>query len=165
MQLSLSQWIALCVLILLQTSCGFQLKGEVSLPKALHSMAVEESDDDVLNNLLKRQLKTSAVQLHQAEFANVILNIEYTQPSANRVAQSSSSDLKIIRLDTKLEYSLRTNKDEWLIESKTIRQSREFESSDSQLLGKSSEQNQLYKEMKSNLVRILIYQLRFYQPK
>jgi len=76
------------------------------------------------------------------------------------VAKSSSTGLQIQQLKIRVEYSLKNNSGLWLVEQKELTQSREFELDTEQLLAKNREKQQLYQEMKRNLVRILLYQLQ-----
>lgn len=142
--------------------CGFHLKGQSSIPSELQTLELKLSTDPDFNNELITQLKKSSVkiitndQLQTAAF----LSVKLQQSPEVIVAQSSSTDLQVVRLKIQLEYSLKNAQGEWLALQQSISQTRDFEADTSQILGKDSEKRQLYLQMKQSLVRILLYKMQ-----
>ncbi len=139
--------------------CGFQLKGESRLPDNLQQINLSLSEDDDFNNSLIKQLKSSGAFIVQSKQA-AFLSVRLDKLPELIVAQSSSTGLQIERLKINVEYSVRDAQGQWLVQQKTIVQSRDFEADSNQLLAKNNEKIKLYTQMKQNLARMMIYQLQ-----
>lgn len=146
-------------LIVLLMGCGFQLKGAASLSPQLKQLRVLQSSDQVFNEELLRQLKSAGATISEQE--NVaFLSVSFKQSPIVTIAKSSSTGLTIQQLKIRIDYSLKNASGKWLAEQKTLTQRREFESNSDQVLAKNKERLQLYTQMKKNLVRLLLYQMR-----
>ncbi len=147
--------------VLTMAACGFHLKGEASLPLELKYLQLSPSEDKEFNDELIKQLKQAGAKMGAHSKASS-LRVRFETLPEMTVAKSSSTGLQIQQLKIRVEYSLKNNSDLWLVEQKTLTQSREFELDTAQLLAKNREKQQLYQEMKRSLVRILLYQLQLF---
>lgn len=146
-------------LILQVSACGFYLKGENQLSPQLQLMHVLESDDPEFNALLLQQLKISGVKVVD-DLNAVLLGVQLQILPEITLAKSSSSGLLIKQLKVRINYFVKKSDGKSLIDRKQLEQLRDFESDTNQLLAKNNEKQQLYREMKQNLVRTLIFQLQ-----
>lgn len=144
---------------ILLTACGFHLKGENILPSQLKLLQVIESTDTDFNALLLLQLKSAGVKIVE-DTQSALLSVKIEILPEITVVKSSSSGLEIKQLKVRVEYFVKNKAGGWLLKSKRLEQTRDFESDSNQLLAKSNEKQQLYRQMKKNLIRILIYQLQ-----
>jgi len=140
-------------------SCGFQLKGAASLSPQLKQLNVTQSVDKVFNQELIRQLKAAGATIVDKKNA-AFLSVVYNEYPALTIAKSSSTGLTIQQLKISIDYSLKNKDGKWLVQQKTLAQSREFEANSDQILAKDKEKQQLYRQMKKNLVRLLLYQMQ-----
>jgi len=146
-------------LIALLIGCGFQLKGAASLSPQLKQLNVSQSVDKAFNQELNRQLKAAGATIVDQENA-AFLSVIYKEYPAITIAKSSSTGLTIQQLKISVDYSLKNMDGKWLVQQKTLTQSREFEANSDQILAKDKEKQQLYRQMKKNLVHLLLYQMQ-----
>ncbi len=144
---------------MLLTGCGFHLKGETNLSLSLKQLALIKSGDKVFDDELARQLKLAGVELVDG-VNNTLLSVRLDVPGIINIAESSATGLTIQQLKVSVDYSLQDVSGQWLIRDKNLSQSKEFELDSNQLLAKNKEKQQMYRQMKKNLVTILLYQLK-----
>ncbi len=147
---------------LLLTGCGFHLKGEASLSPELSKITLIKTGDRIFDDTLIQQLEKSGSRLVEG-YQTAVLQLTLDVPEAVTIAQSSSTGLSIQLLTVRLNYALKSASGQWLIQQKTLTQTKEFELDSNQILAKNKEKQQLYQQMKKNLVSILLYQLQRFE--
>jgi len=145
--------------VVLLTGCGFHLKGEANLALSLKQLALIKSGDKVFDDELMRQLKSAGVKLIEGDNITT-LSVRLNVPAEINIAESSATSLSIQQLQVSVDYSLKMASGQWYIQNQTLSQNKEFELDSNQLLSKNKEKQQLYQQMKKNLVTILLYQLK-----
>ena len=151
--------ILIILILTLVSGCGFHLKGDSKLPLQLQVLHVIKSDDSDFNATLLQQLKSSGVIIVD-DVKAALLSVQFQTLPEITVAKSSSSGLLIKQLKVRIEYSVKNKAGDWLIKQKQLEQTKDFESNTNQLLAKNNEKQQMYRQMKQSLVRILLYQLQ-----
>lgn len=152
-------WISLSALML--TGCGFHLRGEQPLAKALHSMYLQTSDPyGVLSHNLRQSLKMSSVVLtDKPEQAKTILVILRDDTSQEFLGVSGTQQIRQYNLIATVSFELTDNKGRMLIAPQTLSATRTITVQSNQILGSSNEANLYFKQMQRSLASSIMYRL------
>lgn len=146
-------------LLLTLSACGFHLKGKSELPESLQQIHLSQSGDAEFDSLLLNELNAADAQIVESkESAQLIVSLT-TVPEVV-ITQTSAVDLQVDRLNIELVYSLKGAGGKWFAQQKKIYQVRDFEFDNTQPSVEQRQKQKLYTQMKENLVRILMYQIR-----
>ncbi len=151
----------LIITLLTLSACGFQLRGDVEIPRYLHSIQVQDSRPATrITPELKRALQRHGVKVvDDAEQADAVLRL-----------QSESFERRVQAVDANgkaLEYGLRyvvvfsvlgTDGSVWLSNA-SASASRYLRFDTRSVLGAGSEEEQLMIEMRRDVVRSILRQL------
>ncbi|MFM7699071.1 MAG: LPS assembly lipoprotein LptE [Limnohabitans sp.] len=144
------------------TACGFQLRKAPDLPfKTLYTSASEASP---FGQLLRRNLKSLPnleviSDVREIERAEVILDIIQELQEKVILSRTSTGTVREFTLRLRVRFKLRTRNGDELIPDSEIVQEREISFSETAALSKESEEQLLYRDMRSDLVQQLIRRL------
>ena len=144
------------------TACGFQLRKAVDLPfKSMYSNIAETS---VFGQLLKRNLKALGnteiiTDAREIERADVILDILEEAQEKVILSRSSTGTVREYTLRLRVRFKLRTRDGFDLIPYAELVQEREISFNETAALSKESEEQLLYRDMRSDLVQQMIRRL------
>jgi LPS-assembly lipoprotein len=146
----------------LLTACGFQLRKAPDLPfKTLYTNIAETS---LFGQLLKRNLKSIGnleviSDVREIERADVILEILQELQDKVILSRTSTGTVREFALRLRVRFKLRSRNGDELIPDSEIVQEREISFSETAALSKESEEQLLYRDMRSDLVLQLIRRL------
>ena len=144
------------------TACGFQLRKAVDLPfKSMYSNIAETS---VFGQLLKRNLKALGnteiiTDAREIERADVIHDILEEAQEKVILSRSSTGTVREYTLRLRVRFKLRTRDGFDLIPYAELVQEREISFNETAALSKESEEQLLYRDMRSDLVQHMIRRL------
>ncbi len=152
--------LVLCLTFL--SGCGFTLRGEVSLPRALdRTYVLSASEEDELGAELRRRLRGYGVELvDRPEEASATLRVGAERRAREVLAVNEQGKALeyTLSLATNLEVLGKAGK--VLLPNKTVSVSRDFIFDQNQVLGSVAEAEVAYAEMRKDLVRIIMYRLQ-----
>jgi LPS-assembly lipoprotein len=144
------------------SACGFQLRKAPDLPfKTLYTNIAETS---LFGLLLKRNLQSLGnleiiTDVREIERADVVLDMIQELQEKVILSRTSTGTVREFTLRLRVRFKLRSRNGDELIPESEIVQEREISFSETAALSKESEEQLLYRDMRSDLVQQLIRRL------
>ena len=144
------------------SACGFKLRG--SYDYAFTTLAVEVSDASLVGKALVRALNLEnkvKVVTAAAEYASAqaLLELDVEQREKAVTAINSSGQVREMQLRLRINYRLKTAAGKDLITEGQVVQQRDISYSETDALGKETEEIALYKDLQADLVQQLLRRL------
>jgi len=142
--------------------CGFQLRDAPDL--AFDSLYVNAGETSPIGNEIKRNLGsldalTLITDPKGLPRADAVLDIQYEAREKTVVGVNTSGQVREFQLRTRLRFRLRTPQGKELIGSTELMLQRDISFNESAVLAKEAEEELLYRDMQSDIVRQLIRRL------
>lgn len=151
-------------LTLALAGCGFRLRGALQLPFA--SLRSNLSEHSEIGRELRAQLQASGVQLVEPALAGQLqapAEVELTVLNEQReravVGITSIGQVRELQLRVRFKFRVRSGKGRDLIDDLELLQERDLSYDEALVLGKQAEEELLYREMQSDIVRQLMRRL------
>jgi LPS-assembly lipoprotein len=144
------------------SACGFQLRKAPDLPfKTLYTNIAETS---LFGQLLKRNLQSLGnleiiTDVREIERADVVLDMIQELQEKVILSRTSTGTVREFTLRLRVRFKLRSRNGDELIPDSEIVQEREISFSETAALSKESEEQLLYRDMRSDLVQQLLRRL------
>jgi LPS-assembly lipoprotein len=144
------------------SACGFQLRKAPDLPfKTLYTNIAETS---LFGQLLKRNLQSLGnleiiTDVREIERADVVLDMIQELQEKVILSRTSTGTVREFTLRLRVRFKLRSRNGDELIPDTEIVQEREISFSETAALSKESEEQLLYRDMRSDLVQQLLRRL------
>ena len=155
----------ICLLVLLVcfslSACGFRLAGTTELPPQLASIYLVTSDfSDSQRKLLQRSLSGAGASLvEQPDSQSVQLNVSLTTFPDRQMATSAISGEIVKRISRSLSFNVKAADGEVLLEAKTVRQQKDVNLNNDNLLSSDRELEAVTRDLEQTLFEQLIRQL------
>lgn len=156
-------------LTLALAGCGFRLRGALKLPFA--SLRSNLSEHSEIGHELRAQLQASGVQLVEPALAGQLqapAEVELTVLNEQReravVGITSIGQVRELQLRVRFKFRVRSGKGRDLIDDLELLQERDLSYDEALVLGKQAEEELLYREMQSDIVRQLMRRLAAIRP-
>lgn len=156
-------------LTLALAGCGFRLRGALQLPFA--SLRSNLSEQSEIGRELRAQLQASGVQLVEPALAGQLqapAEVELTVLNEQReravVGITSIGQVRELQLRVRFKFRVRSGKGRDLIDDLELLQERDLSYDEALVLGKQAEEELLYREMQSDIVRQLMRRLAAIRP-
>ncbi len=156
-------------LTLALTGCGFRLRGALKLPFA--SLRSNLSEHSEIGRELRAQLQASGVQLVEPATAGQLqapAEVELTVLNEQReravVGITSIGQVRELQLRVRFKFRVRSGQGRDLIDDLELLQERDLSYDEALVLGKQAEEELLYREMQSDIVRQLMRRLAAIRP-
>ena len=144
--------------------CGFRLRGALKLPFA--SLRSNLSERSEIGRELRMQLAASGVQLlgpapagQPPQPVDVELTVLTEQRERAVVGVTATGQVRELQLRVRFKFRLRSGKGRDLIDDTELLQERDLSYDEALALGKQVEEDLLYREMQSDIVRQLLRRL------
>jgi LPS-assembly lipoprotein len=149
-------------LMLSLAACGFHLRGQVQLPPQMARTYISgAASGDALVRALRSALQANGVRVvSDARNATAILQIESLKTSRSVLSVNADGTVADYQLLMQLAYSVRATQGDWHIPTQELQARRHYSYSDSQVLAKSSEVNQLRDSMSRDLASLALLRLQ-----
>lgn len=155
-------WTFIWFLIVLLSAggCGFQLRGEASLPPEMEKTQIVISNEySTLARRVRVMLERSGVQIVGAGEASAILEIPQNQIVTEVLTIADNARVREYRLTHTVRFRLTDARGEELIGWQTLRQSREISFDEQQILASSREQEYLREDLAETMAQLLVARL------
>ncbi len=149
------------LVMLLLSSCGFQLRGAYQLPQAMQLTYVKAGSESDFVSALKRQLKASKITLVDVasdQAATLIIHKE--QKQKRTVSVDSRGRAREYTLTYQVDFEVKHPSVEFSIEQQSVKIDRDFLFDTEDVLGKSKGINELYESMQQDVIRLLLLRLQ-----
>ena len=148
------------MLVLLCTSCGFQLRDNAGLPPqmARTQMVIDDEYSDLARQV-KTMLEQNGVQFVGGDQATAILEIPVNRVAADVLTIGDNARVREYRISHTVRFRLLDAGGNELLGWQNLRQAREISFNEQRILAGSREQEYLEKELAKTLSRMLISRL------
>lgn len=152
---TLMRKLAILILGLLTAACGFQLRGQATLP--FESLYVNASVDSPFAAELKRAVRASSTRLSDnPNDAQATLQVMGEVREKQILSLSGGGRVREFELRLHISFRLHDNKGQDWIPQTEINLKRDFSFNDTQVLAKEFEESLLYKDMQSDAVQQVV---------
>jgi LPS-assembly lipoprotein len=149
------------VAALILNACGFKLATKADLAPMFAKTSVSyETDADVMANVVISQFKANDIQIVGAEEATADLTILYETKNKEILSVDEKGKVREYELILQVGIRLTDETGKALIKNQNIRLSRDFLFEIDDVLGKTSEREQIYQEMREDIARLIVYRLQ-----
>ena len=151
--------LAILVLALMTAACGFQLRGQATLP--FETLYVAIPDISPLGIELKRNIiaGTHTKLVRNSAEAQAILSVTVEERAKTILSFSANGQVAELQLRYRLSFRVRDAKGRDYLPQSEIRLTRDISFNSSQVLAKESEELLLYRDMQSDMVQQILRRL------
>ncbi|MBE0620673.1 MAG: hypothetical protein IH605_08790 [Burkholderiales bacterium] len=144
---------------LLTAACGFQLRGQASLPFETLYVALPEAS--LLGTDLKRNIiaGTHTKLVNDPAQAQAILTVVSERREKSILSFDTSGRVRELQLHYRLTFRVHDARGRDYLPQSEIRATRDISFSDAQVLSKESEEQLLYRDMQSDMVQQILRRL------
>lgn len=142
-------------------ACGFQLAAKANLDPMFAQTHIDyQIDTAAMADLLAAQFRANDMQLVDITDASAKLKLLYEKKSKEILSVDENGKVREYELILQVGIKLSDADGEVIIRNQEIRLSRDFLFEINDVLGKSSEREQIYQEMREDIARLIIYRLQ-----
>lgn len=150
----------LLVLALSASGCGYQLRGEASLPPEMEKTRIIIDDEySTLARRVRVMLERSGVQIVGPDEASAILEIPQNQIVTEVLTIADNARVREYRVTHTVKFRLTNAQGQELVGWQTLRQSREISFDEQRILASSREQEYLRKDLAETMAQLLVARL------
>ena len=157
------RFLLLCIMSVLISACGFELRGVAKLP--FETMYVEASDTSPVGNDLRRALKSSNVRLTNST-AEAQAVVQLLGETREKIILSLSGGGRVREYQLRMRVSFRVygpNNKELLIPTELVLL-RDLSYDDTQILAKESEEALLFRDIQNDAVQQIMRRVSAVNP-
>ena len=145
---------------LLLNACGFKLASKAILDPMFEKTNVTyQANGRVMADLVVSQFKVNDIEMVDAADANALLTILYEATNNEILSVDENGKVREYELILRVAMKLEDNAGKIIINNQNIRLSRDFLFDINDVLGKASEREQIYQEMREDIARLIVYRL------
>jgi len=147
------------------SGCGFQLRGDASLPAEMaQTQLVIDDEYSTLARRVKVMLEQNGVNFVGADAATAILEIPTNRVVTEILTIGDNARVKEYRITHVVRFRLSDGEGRELMGLQTLRQAREISFDEQQILAASREQEYLKNDLAETLARLLVTRLESASP-
>lgn len=151
------------VFLLMLAGCGFQLRGEASVPEALKTLYIQgiNTQQDSLGVLLKRALIRNGIHVvDEYQEGAAILSILQNR-AERRVLSVGASDAKVreFELDSWVTFKVLDDKGQELSDVQRVEASRDYQFDRNQILAMDEQERVLREDLNKQMVQSILRRL------
>ncbi|HET6593252.1 MAG TPA: LPS assembly lipoprotein LptE [Xanthomonadales bacterium] len=152
--------ILMAVLTLLLSGCGFQLRGEASLPPEMSMTRIVIDDEySALARRVRVMLERSGVQFVPADQASAVLEIPENEVVTEVLTIADNARVREYRITHTVRFRLLNAQGQELVGWQTLRQSRDISFDEQRILASSREQEYLRQDLAETIAQLLVARL------
>lgn len=142
-------------------ACGFQLAAKANLDPMFEKTHIDyQANTAAMAKLLAAQFKANDMQLVNSDDASAHLKLLYENQTKEILSVDENGKVREYELILQVGIRLSDAGGKVIIRNQDIRLSRDFLFEINDVLGKSSEREQIYQEMREDIARLIIYRLQ-----
>lgn len=143
------------------SGCGYQLAGKADLDPVFESTHISyQAGGHTMALLLEKQFEANKYKLVSAEKATALVDVTYEKRDREILSVDEDGKVREYELILTVGIDVKDAEGKKLIRNQQVRLTRDFLFDINSLLGKSSEENQIYEEMRADAARLIIYRLQ-----
>ncbi len=143
------------------SGCGYKLAGKADLDPIFESSHVSyQGQGAKVAELLEKQLKVNQVALVSKEQASVLVDVLYEKKEREILSVDEDGKVREYELILQVGVDVKNADGVKLMQDQNIRLTRDFLFDINNVLGKGSEEEEIYQEMREDAARLIIYRLQ-----
>lgn len=151
----------LIFIVLAMSACGFRMAGKADLaPEFDRTHVFYSGSAKYVSSQLRRQLEANEVSLTDKEDANVIVHLRYDRAEKKILSVTDSGRAREYELILDVGFEVKNAEGQMLLGNQNIRLTRDFLFDINDVLGKSEEEKEIYREMRKDAARLIVYRLQ-----
>lgn len=148
-----------CLALLPLAACGFQLRGQVTLP--FQTVYVDGLPYSTLSGQLKRSIQSNGTAVtDRADAAQAIVNLLGEAQERGILAVSAGGRVRELQLRYRVTFRVKDPKGRDWLETTEIVLQRDMTYDDTQILAKEGEAQMLFREMQSDAVQQVLRRIQ-----
>jgi len=151
-------------LLLLVSSCGFQMRGAYQLPTAMQTTFVDTSgvaESSALRRVMIRRLKASNIKIIDSSVDDAaVLTLSREQKTKRIISVDSRGRAREYTLTYAISFNVKALDANFEIEDQEVRINRDFVFDTEDVLGNSREESKLFEEMQQDVIRLILLRLQ-----
>lgn len=141
--------------------CGYRLAGKADLDPVFESTHVSYQNlGQKMAKLLEERFKANQIELVDQDEASALVTVLYEQTERDILSVDEEGKVREYELILTVGIDVQDSRGKKLINNQSVRLSRSFLFEISEVLGKTSEEQQIYDEMRADAARLIIYRLQ-----
>ena len=154
--------LAVIVLSIVLTACGFRLAGTADLPNELSTIQLQSSklNDQQQDEIKGRLTRAGVTVVDQATEDSVLLLVTFKVIPDRKLVSGGSGGRNVVRVARELRFSLKASDGVLIAPAKTLRQQKDIELDDDRLLASNQEKANVARDLEQALFKQLINQLQ-----
>ncbi len=155
-------FVLFCIIaISILSGCGYKLAGKADLDPIFESSHVSyQGQGEKVAELLEKQFKVNQVALVSKEQASVLVDVLYEKKEREILSVDEEGKVREYELILQVGVDVKNTEGVKLMQDQNIRLTRDFLFDINDVLGKGSEEEQIYQEMREDAARLIIYRLQ-----
>ena len=143
------------------SGCGYHLAGKADLDPVFESSHVShQHGGSAIAQLLIEQFKVNGVKLVDQENASALVDVLYERREKEILSVDEDGKVREYELILLVGVDVRNADGKKLMNNQKIRLTRDFLFDINDVLGKGSEENKIYQEMREDVARLILYRLQ-----
>ncbi len=147
-----SFFIVFISLFLILSSCGYHLRGNISLPENLQNIYIQDEGNHEISRLLKQRLLENKVTVVDSAASAQSIIAVYASNTERRAIAVRGKEVKEYEIRLMTTFTVHEPDGTQRGETQTISTSRRYSFNNDQVLGASNEEQILIKEMHEDVV-------------
>lgn len=148
-------------MLLVTTSCGYRLAGKADLDPVFERTHITYQGRGArIAELIEKQFKANEYKIVEADDATAIVNVLYERTDREILSLDEDGKVREYELILRVGVDVEDTEGKVLVKNKEVRLSRDFLFEINELLGKSSEEQKIYQEMRVDASRLILYRLQ-----
>lgn len=143
------------------SACGYRLAGKADLDPIFASTHVSyQGRGSAMAELIEKQFEANQYKIVALEDASAIIDVLYEKTDREILSLDEDGKVREYELILRVGVSVKDGEGKILIRNQDVRLTRDFLFEIDQLLGKASEERQIYQEMRADASRLILYRLQ-----
>ena len=153
--------LVLVLIVFSLSACGFRLAGKADLAPQFERTHVSFSGNaKYVSRQLEKQLAANEVELADKDEANVIVHLRYDRKKKKILSVTDSGRAREYELVLNVGFDVKDAEGQTLLAPQNIHLTRDFLFDINDVLGKSEEEKEIYREMRRDAARLIVYRLQ-----
>ena len=151
----------LSFVIILLSGCGYHLAGKAELDPVFESSYISHKNrGHLIAELLRKQFDVNGIKLVAKEEASALVEVLYERREKDILSVDEEGKVREYELILMVGVDVRDAEGKKLMKDQNIRLTRDFLFDIDDVLGKGSEENKIYQEMREDVARLILYRLQ-----
>jgi len=153
--------VAMLMAVLAMSGCGFKLRGHDTSALTLPAIFIQGPLSDNIKQALNRALINSGTQqVSDINQAGLILLIKKDQRSRRVLSVNASGQAQEFELRHQIDFDIKDGVGQTLLSNQSIRQTKDYTFSQTEVLAKDREEQSLYRAMQQQLIWQILNRLQ-----